>query len=64
MKSEPLEEFQGSSLNPPFEVHSQCRVPSEFQRRSIYTPHISSQEEPHEECTSSEITGEFLRTSS
>ena len=35
MKSDSLEEFQGSSVNPPFEVHSPCRVPSEFQRRSI-----------------------------
>ena len=35
MKSESLEEFQGRSLNPPFEVHSPCRVPLEFQWRSI-----------------------------
>ena len=64
MKSEPREEFQGSSLNPPFEVHSPCRAPSEFQWRSILLifPHKedlmkrvpleklqgSSSEHPHE----------------
>ena len=36
MKSEPLEEFRGSSLKPPFEVHSPCRVPLELQ---LSTPH-------------------------
>ena len=64
MKSEPIEEFLRNYLNPPFDVHSPCRAPSEFQWKSISTPNISSQGGPHEEGTNLEIKWEFLRTPS